>query len=162
MLIYYIVFCIMFHILFVLNLCIITDKHKYHYLQTYHILVWCTLFTQTTVTSPVSVVIYFLLYFVSVWNAVYTDCYSAANIVSQHNASYRIVCHPAVTFWHLGLLSHSRALTCTGSQFSQMLLVTTLLKKWNTLESGQEEAIRYVGVLRLLILHQLGDCECSK
>lgn len=32
----------------------------------------------------------------------------------------------------------------TGSQFSLKKLVTKLLKKWNTLGVGQEEAIWYV------------------
>lgn len=37
----------------------------------------------------------------------------------------------------------SLVLMCTGSQFSLKLLVTISLKKWNTLESGQEEAMWY-------------------
>lgn len=42
------------------------------------------------------------------------------------------------------LCSPSLAPMFTGSQFSLKKLVTKLLKKWNTLGVGQEEAIWYV------------------
>lgn len=75
---------------------------------------------------------------------VFTGC---PNFTRLHIFLLTSVCSMVLTLHVSCWLSPSLVRMYTGSQFSLTKLVTTSLKKWKTLGAGQEEPIRYEGVI---------------
>lgn len=161
MLIYYIVFCIMFHILFVLNLNIITDKHKYHYLNISHISLVHTVYTDQSLHLQLLLFIFYSILFQFEMQFTQTATlllilyrsitHHIVSYVTQqlHLASWSSVPQPCPDVYWFPIFSD---VAC-----DHIVEEMEHFGKW----SGGGNTVCWC-FLRLLILHQLGDCKCSK